>query len=327
MLEASDGTIVQDSTDIFDFIESRHPDPPGLPATPRQRLAAHLFELLADGLSRLAWHYRWHFPGDNLHFVTREFGRSFRPQGSDAELERYGRIIADQMEGKGPDMGLGPELFPALEEVYIDLLAALEAHFTHHPYLLGGRPCAADFALMGPMFAHLGRDPHPLRIMQQQAPRVFRWVEHMNTPELRMPEFPDTPLAFTADDVVPEQIISVLRMLIDDFGPLYPASAVLYGEWVRRNTGCPPGTPLSPRGEVQPSLGRVSLALRGHPYSCASNPHGLWLLQRSLGHYAGLDAAGWHACDELIAAIGAQHLLSVELARPLIRANYRLAVG
>lgn len=327
MLEAPDGTILQDSTDIFDFVESRHPEPPGLPSTPRQRLAAHLFELLADGLSRLAWHFRWHFPAENLHFVVRDFGRSFRPQGNDAELERYGRIIADQMEGKGPMMGLTPDLFPTLDTIYHELLDTLEAHFTDHPYLLGGLPCAADFALMGPMFAHLGRDPYPLHVMQRRAPRVFRWVEHMNTPELRMPEFSDTPLEFLAGDAVPPRIVDLLRMLVRDFGPLYPASATRYADWVARNQDRAPGTPLSDQGEVQPSLGPVHLELRGHPYTCGSNPHGLWLLQRALDHYAALGPQDQRACDPLIAETGADLVMRVHIARRLIRANYRLAVG
>ena len=68
---------------------------------------------------------------------------------------------------------------------------------------------------MAPLFAHLGRDPYPLHIKQQRAPRVFRWVEHMNTPEIRMPEFPDFPQSYLNDDEVPLQVVSLLRLLID----------------------------------------------------------------------------------------------------------------
>ena len=47
-------------------------------------------------------------------------------------------------------------------------------------YLLGGRPCLADFAFMGPMYAHLYRDPYPSVIMKNVSPRVAEWVERMN---------------------------------------------------------------------------------------------------------------------------------------------------
>lgn len=327
MLEAPDGTIVQDSTEIFDFIEARHPLPPALPTGPRQRLIAHLFELFADALTPLAWHFRWHFPEENLHFVVRDFGRSFRPQGSDAELERYGRVIADQMEGKGHSIGITPDLFPALDAIYREVLDHLEAHFTHYPYLLGGLPCAADFALMGPLFAHLGRDPYPLHVMQRRAPRVFRWVEHMNTPELRMPEFSDLPQAWLAEDAVPQDVVALLAMLIRDFGPLYPASAKLYNQWVAEHPDLAEDSPVSERGEAQPSLGPVELNLRGEPYTCASAPHGLWILQRSLDHLAALGADDKEACVELAATLGATQLLDVVLSRRLKRASYRLAVG
>jgi len=34
----------------------------------------------------LAWRYRWFFD-ENLHFVKMDFGRSFRPQGSDRSFQ------------------------------------------------------------------------------------------------------------------------------------------------------------------------------------------------------------------------------------------------
>ena len=50
-LEAPDGTWVQDTSEIIDFVEAAHPEPPVAPdpaASPRQCLAAYLIELLAD---------------------------------------------------------------------------------------------------------------------------------------------------------------------------------------------------------------------------------------------------------------------------------------
>jgi hypothetical protein len=37
---------------------------------------------------------------------------------------------------------------------------------------------------MGPLYAHLARDPYPSVLMKQQAQRVWRWVERMNAPVL-----------------------------------------------------------------------------------------------------------------------------------------------
>ena len=180
---------------------------------------------------------------------------------------------------------------------------------------------------MAPLFAHLGRDPYPLHVMQRRAPRVFRWVEHMNTPEIRMPEFSDTPAAYAAGDEVPEGVIMLLRMLVSDFGGIPTETARLYQAWLRLNSNAPPETPLSEAGLDQPSLGRIDIELRGLPYSCQSNPHALWVLQRAISHYTALDESERLPVDLFVDQIGARKMLEMKFDRPLIRAGYKLAVG
>jgi len=327
ILEAPDGAVIQDTTEIFEFLEARFPAPPALPPGPRQRLAAYLVDLVASEALKIAWHFRWNFPAENHHFVTREFGRSFRPLGTDAELDHYGAIVARQMDGHRARLGITPELHPAMDAIYFDLLDQLEAHFTDHPYLFGGLPSVGDFGLMGPLFAHLGRDPYPLGLMQARAPRVFRWVEHMNTPEIRMPEFSETPLAYLADDAVPGTVVTLLRTLLADHGPGFVEAAGLWRDWVARNPGRPAGTPISDEDMDQPSLGRITVPLRGRTMTHGASAHSLWVLQRALRWLASLSAEDRRACDELAAEIGAGDLLAIELARPLTRVGNRLAVA
>jgi glutathione S-transferase len=167
-LETPDGSVIQDSTAIFDHLETRFPEPPGYPPGPRQQWAARLFEVLLEGaLGRVAWHYRWNFMKENYGFVGREFGRSFRPGGTDEELDHYGRIIADRMEGKRAELGVTEAHFPVMQAVYFDSLDLLESHFTMLPYLFGGLPSIADHVLMGPLFGHLARDPVPATLMKR----------------------------------------------------------------------------------------------------------------------------------------------------------------
>jgi glutathione S-transferase len=322
-LEAPDGTVVQDSTEIFDFLEARFPEPPALPPGPRQRLVAHLLELLAgEGLGQIAWHYRWNFPEENEHFVVRDFGRSFRPQGTDAELEHYGRLIAARMLSKGRSMP-PPEVYAAMESDYLEVLAALEAHFTHHPYLLGGLPSAGDFALIGPLFAHLGRDPKPARMMQQHAPRVFRWVEHMNTPEIQSPEFPENPMDYLPDDAVPETLLPFLRLALAKSGPGLAASAEAYREWTRQHADRAAGSLVSEEID-QPT---IAVRLRGREQEAIANVHALWIFQRALDWYRGLDGAARASCDALMKECGGESLVAIELSRPLTRVHNRLALG
>jgi len=328
ILETPDGQIIQDTTAIFDHVEAVHPTPPALPPGPKQRLAAHLIEYFAsENLVRVAWHFRWSFLEENLHFVKREFGRSFKPQGSDAELDHYGNIIVSRMHGYRKATGITPEMYGTLQDIYFDVLDALEEHFTAHPFLFGGLPSIADFSLMGPLFAHLGRDPYPLHLMQRRTPRVFRWVEHMSTPEIQSPEFADTPMEYLAGDEVPETILRLLRQLCGDYNVQILANAHLYNDWVAANPGLAPGALVSSEGLDQPSLGDIAVDLRGHRLVMASQIHGLWIFQRALNWYRGLDPAARAACDALAVSVGAAPLLAIELARPLTRVRNRLAVA
>ena len=60
VLETAAGEFMQDSTDIIDFLEARHPQASVYPATPVQRLVALLLELYGDEwLVIPAMHYRW----------------------------------------------------------------------------------------------------------------------------------------------------------------------------------------------------------------------------------------------------------------------------
>lgn len=327
ILETPDGHVIQDTTEIFEYLEPRFPLPSALPPGSRQRLAAYLIDLFASENMKIAWHFRWNFPEANQAFVTMDFGRTFRPQGSDAELRHYGEIIANQMDGHRANIGLTTEMFGALETSYFELLDTLERHFTNYPFLIGGLPSVGDFGLMGPMFAHLARDPYPRTLMQARAPRVFRWIEHMNTPEIQSPEFPDTPMHYLANDDVPDTVLELLRMFVADFTPVYTESAALYNDWVRKSTDLPPGSIISADDKDQPHLGRISVSFRGHAMTPVSQIHSLWVLQRTLRWLETLMPDARRACQNFAARFGATELLSIKLDRPLTRVRNRLAVG
>ncbi|MCW5761058.1 MAG: glutathione S-transferase C-terminal domain-containing protein, partial [Phenylobacterium sp.] len=220
-----------------------------------------------------------------------------------------------------------PELFPVMEAIYFEILDTLEAHFTTTPYLFGGLPSVGDHGLMGPLFAHLGRDPWPLHVMQQRAPRVFRWVEHMNAPEIVSPEFWDTPEAYLPDDEVPETVKRLIRMFCVDNTPIYHATATLYRDWVEARPYLLSGSVISDDDEDQPNLGPITTPLRGHSITAGSPAHALWVLQRTLDWLRALPPAERAAADALAAEVGATELLSLDLVRPLTRVGNRLAVA
>ncbi|NRA00748.1 MAG: glutathione S-transferase family protein [Myxococcales bacterium] len=326
-LEFPDGSVMQDSVAILDALEAIHPEPPVYPPGPRQQLVTRLFEVLIDGLlAKPAWHYRWNFMEQNYRFVGREFGRSFKPQGSDEDLDHYGRIIADRMEGKRESIGVTEAVFPALEAIYADALDLLEAHFTTTPYLFGGRPSVADFTLMGPLFGHLARDPHPATLMKLRAPRVFRWVEAMNSPEIQSPEFPDVPPEFAPDDVLPGQTRELLRLCLRDSGNDLPRCALLFNDWVADKTAWPAGSVVSKEAD-EPSVGSYETSLRGVPVRASAGLYPLWVHQRSLDWFASLDEADRAAGRDLMIACGGEALLDIRLDRRLTRVENRIALG
>ena len=122
-----------------------------------------------------------------------------------------------------------------VEDLYLEYLDALNAHLESYPYLLGWRPCIGDFGLLAPMYAHLGRDPHPARLMQQRAPAVYRWVERMNREDQDAPEFFNAGSDFLANDEVPETLVEVLKILAEDFVPETLAAADLINGWLGKH--------------------------------------------------------------------------------------------
>ena len=201
-LEMPDGRWIQDSSEILDACEAEHPEAPIVPdaeTRPRQRLAAFLIELLADEWIVVpAFWQRWFFSED---------GRA--PSHRGANEQQWGAVLAAGADG-ATRRHAGAEFFEAAfgisdtriapKGVYAGLvhlgctteterawqasqhriLTLLEAHFSQHDYLLGGRPSLADFGLLGPLYAHLYRDPVPGFVLRSHFPLVTEWVERTN---------------------------------------------------------------------------------------------------------------------------------------------------
>src|SRR5262249_47446938 len=121
--------------------------------------------------------------------------------------------FADAVKNFASMTGVTPETAPAIEAHTRELLAALEAHFAAHPYLLGASPSLGDCALMGPLYGHFYNDAVPARLIREIAPLTCHWIERMNHPDLESfgpwlegdalsPTFRAL-LAFAARDTVP----------------------------------------------------------------------------------------------------------------------------
>jgi len=326
-LETPDGTVVQDTNEIFDYLEACFPQPAARPPGTQQAWACRLMEALVDPTLVIpAWHLRWNYMDENYRFVGREFGRSFRPRGSDEEVDHYGRVIADRMEGHREHIGVNESHFAALEAIYDDALDILEAHVATHPYLFGGLPSIADHALMGPLFGHLARDPEPAMRMKQRAPRVFRWTEHMNTPEIIWPELFDAPAEYLLGDEIPETTRKLLKLFIGEASERFVETAKGFSRWMERHPDHRSGTPISEQAD-EPSFGRATVNLRGVPFSTALSGHQFWVLQRAYEWRDELSDVERDSCAALLREVGGEAF--VDLPRPgkLCRRHNRLCLA
>ncbi len=190
VLVASDDVVIQDTTDIIDFLEARFPEVPVYPATPVQRLVALLFEVYGDEwLVIPAMYYRWCFKKDNLDFIVKEFGGNTIPDASEGDKRDYGERLAGYYGGMIDFLGITEKTSGEIEEWYGSFLHDFSEHLKNHPFLLGTRPSIGDFGLMGSLYAHLYRDPYPGRLMKSKAPLVAKWVERMNAPDVESGAF------------------------------------------------------------------------------------------------------------------------------------------
>lgn len=286
VVRKEDGTIVQDTTSIIDHFEAETGGPSVYPDTPMQKLVALLFELYGDEwLVIPAMHYRWNY---NEQWIYGEFGKANVPDGSAAEQLERGREIGQRFKGFVPMLGINKDTIPAIEQSYEALLADLEAHFAAHAYLLGTRPSIGDFGLIGPLYAHLYRDPESGRLMKRLAPNVALWVERMMNPE--------APLSgdFLQDDAIPETLLPVLRRMMGEQLPHLAQVAKLYTAWTRANPGA----------AIPRAVGMAPYTVEGVTGERFASPFSLWMLQRPLDVYRGLNEADTAAADALLEAIG-----------------------
>jgi glutathione S-transferase len=174
-----DGTWLHDTTRILDWMEARHPEPAVLPGDPYQAFFCRLLEDWADEwLWRPALHYRWSFAPDARLLSHRIAAETLQdvplPTAWLAAQVRW-RQRRTYVRGDG----VTPDTRAHVEGVYLSALERLQRLLDAQPFLLGGRPCLADFGLFASMFRHFALDPTPSRIMRERAPAVFAWVARL----------------------------------------------------------------------------------------------------------------------------------------------------
>ncbi len=327
VVETPAGDILQDSGDIIEYLEARHAAPVLDPVTPVQRLVSTLFDGVgSEYFMPLAMHYRWTYRADQEGFLQAEFGRAAIAGQSRADRREMAGNLMNFFASFLPNLGVFPETAPALETAYMDWLDALDEHFQHHPYLLGGRPCRGDFGMMASFYAHLGRDPVPADLMKKKAPNLYRWTERMNLAVIEDGEYPGYGTDYMADDAIPETLEAVLKLVFRDWTPGLAADIAIFNAWAKDHQS---GDVVSEDGErrVHPSLGQVSYPFHGVDMKRGSAPHAVWMFAAAQAQAKAMSAEASARFNALLERTGGRQMFSLTIDKAMARANNVLVLA
>lgn len=178
-LPGADGQIeaVVDSTPLIRRLEREHGGHAVVPADPALNFLDELLEDYADEwLTKAMFHYRWRYDADIDKAGT--ILPIWRGVSAPAEaLATMKAMFSKRQINRLYVVGSNDVTASAIESSYRRFLAAFEAHLAAHPFLMGQRPGASDFAVYGQLTQLTHFDPTPMALSLKLAPRAFAWVD------------------------------------------------------------------------------------------------------------------------------------------------------
>jgi len=228
VLETPDGEVIADSRRIMEYFEPKYPDPPMLPENKALAALAYLIHSFgSEGLTKSAMYLRWNTSYENRLFARSEFGRTL---ATPEQADGFAIAMREYLPILGVTLDHGVDV--AIEESIAKLYDALNAHFLKYPYILGGVPSLADYGLMGPLYAHHGRDIASSDDVKRSAPAVYRWIETMLRPPIVDPEVWHVPQEYFSVDDLPDTLMTFLKLVGENHVPEIVATVNLYHEWL-----------------------------------------------------------------------------------------------
>ena len=323
VLESPEGEIIQDSADIIRYLEKRSSTASScLPKTPLLQSVSYLFELFAgEGLLRPAMHYRWSFDELNLNYLRSEFECLAAPGTDDTSYQQIFEFGSGLMRKAARSFGVNENTKPLIEASYLEFLDLFSAHLQLYPYLLGAKPTLGDYALMGPLYAHLYRDPKPGLLMRQHAPLVARWVERMNAPEdnwanhLSKQDDAD----FATD--LPPTLYALMAYIGEEYLPELSAHIQFANNWLAERPDIESGS----NGCDDPSqrlIGSTEFAWRGITIKTAVLPYRFYLLQHLQDSFNKAETEEQTQTQRCFKRSGLEDILTLTVSRRVNRLNH-----
>jgi glutathione S-transferase len=205
--------LIHDTIALGPLLNDRFAEQPVIPDTPLQRTCCFILEdAFNHWLGRTAVHTRWCYP-DNVAWIGPRFAanamldRSIDVPFSEQELDDFATFADTIYQEFGKNacafLGCPPEQEQAMRADFTLMLDALNTHFTANKFLLGDRPCLADFALAGASKAHFITDPEAVSWLGEYHGMLRKYTDQFFVDK------PNNTGQWLADDEVPETLTVV----------------------------------------------------------------------------------------------------------------------
>jgi len=181
--------VIHDTIALGPMLHHRFKKTPVIPDSPAQQASCFILEdFFNHWLGRICIHSRWCYP-DNVAWVGLRFGansvlnRSIDVPLNEQEIAQLAPIGEQMNSSFGTPVclntGVGPDQGDTVRADFDKLLAVLATHFAEQDFLLGPRPCLADFALAGACKAHFITDPTPLSWLGKNRDMLRAYTERV----------------------------------------------------------------------------------------------------------------------------------------------------
>jgi hypothetical protein len=192
-------------------------------------------------------------------------------------------------------------------------LDGLEAHFAEHKFLFGDRPSYGDYGLIGPLYAHIGRDPLSKRDLIDTRPALAAWIARMFNPDT------STGGQFDGFDEPAQTLAPALRSIFDEMMPFIQASADAL-----RTTPVIKEIDGLRNPQTLRFLTSVRYPMAGSTHQRQAVPYAVWQAQRMLKAFSEMSEADQDAVRSWLRSVGGESLLTLKL--PPVRRHGLLAI-
>lgn len=269
---------VVDSSPLIRRLERAFEGRSVLPPHPVTAFIDYLLEDYADEwLTKAMFHYRWHYEAD-ADKAGDILPRWSRIAASDEEMARVKKFIMDRQISRLYVVGSNDVTAPVIEASYERFLDLFNAHLKTHPFLMGERPGACDFAAFGQLTALTHFDPTPMALTVATAPRVYAWVEVSEDLSGLEPK--------DADWLDPAHIPSTIIALLKEVGRVYAPALIANAQAIAGGSDT------------------FETEIDGKPWKQQTFPYQAKCLQWIRNAYADLSDANRTAVDKILAGTG-----------------------